>query len=214
MNNAHIAKSHWNGKHMHLRIIRSVLSQQNIISQRFPLTAALDVPHTLLTQQLIMVVCTYQCVKPFVLELQHGSNLQLVRGVRRELQTHQLYWHSLFCSLVFHNTQGLVLQCAMKGSAQVKSLDPWERAEAIITGQHIWFMVKLHSFSMVIKYSQDLPECDTESINMSHVYFGVQWISGLIWENPAVKKKYLSYPFFSRFSELLQPSAIVQTENK
>lgn len=126
MNNAHIAKSHWNGKHMHLRIIRSVLSQQNIISQRFPLTAALDVPQTLLTQQLIMVVCTYQCVKPFVLELQHGSNLQLVRGVRRELQTHQLYWHSLFCSLVFHNTQGLVLQCAMKGSAQMKSLDPWE----------------------------------------------------------------------------------------
>lgn len=76
---------------MHLRIIRSVLSQQNIISQRFPLTAALNVPQTLLTQQLIMVVCTYQCVKPFVLELQHGSNLQLVRGVRWELQTHQLY---------------------------------------------------------------------------------------------------------------------------
>lgn len=67
---------------------------------------------------------------------------------------------------------------------------------------------------MVIKYFQDLPECDTESINMSHVYFVVQWISGLIWENPAVKKKNLSYPFFSRFSELLQPSAIVQTENK
>lgn len=162
-----------------------------------------------------MVVCTYQCVKPFVLELQHGSNLQLARGVQRELQTHQLYWHSPFCSLVFHNTRALVLQCAMKGSSQVKSHDPWERAEAIITGQHIWFIVQLLSLGMLIKYSKDLPECDTESINMSRVYFAVQRIYGSIWENLVMKKK--KHPcviFLNKFSELLGPSSIFQNETQ
>lgn len=112
------------------------------------------------TQQPMVVVRTYQCVKPFVLDLYPGTNLQLVRSVQRELQTHQLNWHSAFCSLVFQNTQELAPQSPTRGSSWVKSQGPWERVEAIITGQHIWFIVALHPPVMVIKYSQDLPECD------------------------------------------------------
>ena len=117
---------------------------------------------TLLAQQLITTACTYQCVKPSVLELHRGTNLQLARSMQREPQTPQLNWHSAFCSLVFQNTQGPVFQSPMRGISQVKSLDPRQRAGAIITGQHMWFIVELHSPSLVIKYSQELSECDAK----------------------------------------------------
>lgn len=145
-------------KNMQLGIIKTVLAGYHWMAAP-PALIALQTP---LAQQLITAVCTYQCVRPFVLELHPGTNLWLVRSVQRQPQTHQLNWHSAFCSLVFQNTQGLVLQSPMRGSSRVKSPDPCEGAEAIITGQHIWFIGAPDPLGMVIKYSQGLPECDAK----------------------------------------------------
>lgn len=86
-----------------------------------------------------------------------------MRSVQSEPQTNQLNWHSAFCSLVSQNTQGLVCSAGRREEVHVWNPPaPWERAEAIITGQHIWFIVALHSPGMVIKYSQDLLDCDAK----------------------------------------------------
>lgn len=78
---------------------------------------------------------------------------ELICSVQLEPQTHQLNWHSTFCSLVFQNAQGLMLLHPVRESLQQK-IPGSMKAVAIITGSYIWFIVEQNSPSVLMKYSQ------------------------------------------------------------